>query len=61
MADVPESSVVMAAPAGAQGARGRNGPTGYAAYTRAVRAEYRHVPDDVFRAGRAAVLRELAE
>ncbi len=35
--------------------------TGYAAYTRAVRAEYRHVPDAVFRAGRAAVLRELAE
>lgn len=34
---------------------------GYAAYTRAVRAEYRHVPDDLFRTGRAAVLRKLAE
>ena len=27
----------------------------------AVRAEYRHVPDDLFRAGRAAVLRALAD
>ncbi|MGY2005929.1 HD domain-containing protein [Nocardia gipuzkoensis] len=35
--------------------------SGYAAYTRAVRAEYRHVPDDLFRAGRAAVLRKLAD
>ncbi|MFE7742935.1 metal-dependent phosphohydrolase [Nocardia sp. NPDC057455] len=35
--------------------------SGYAAYTRAVRAEYRHVPDDLFRTGRAAVLRKLAE
>ncbi|MEU6184985.1 metal-dependent phosphohydrolase [Nocardia sp. NPDC047038] len=35
--------------------------SGYAAYTRAVRAEYAHVPDDLFRAGRAAVLRKLAE
>ncbi len=35
--------------------------SGYAAYTRAVRAEYRHVPDELFRAGRAAVLRKLAE
>ncbi|MEN3538565.1 metal-dependent phosphohydrolase [Microbispora sp. ZYX-F-249] len=34
-------------------------PGAYAAYTRAVREEYRHVPDDAFRAGRAAVLREL--
>lgn len=32
---------------------------GYAAYTAAVRAEYRHVPDDMFRIGRAAVLQEL--
>lgn len=31
----------------------------YAAYTRAVRAEYAHVPDGAFRAGRAAVLRSL--
>ncbi|WP_280497154.1 HD domain-containing protein [Nocardia asiatica] len=35
--------------------------SGYAAYTRAVRAEYRHVPDELFRAGRAAVLRKLAD
>lgn len=34
---------------------------GYAAYAAAVRAEYRHVPDAAFRAGRAAVLRGLAE
>lgn len=34
---------------------------GYAAYTAAVRAEYRHVPEDLFRAGRAAVLQGLAE
>ncbi|MEU8900196.1 metal-dependent phosphohydrolase [Nocardia sp. NPDC048505] len=34
---------------------------GYAAYTAAVRAEYRHVPDELFRAGRAAVLAGLAE
>ncbi|GII26745.1 hypothetical protein Pmi06nite_01870 [Planotetraspora mira] len=34
-------------------------PEDYAAYARAVRAEYRHVPDDLFRAGRAAVLRRL--
>ncbi|GAB2636029.1 hypothetical protein GCM10027088_09550 [Nocardia goodfellowii] len=33
---------------------------GYAAYTAAVRAEYQHVPDDLFRAGRAAVLQGLA-
>jgi predicted metal-dependent HD superfamily phosphohydrolase len=31
----------------------------YRAYTLAVRAEYAHVPDDAFRAGRAAVLRGL--
>ncbi|MBO4272272.1 metal-dependent phosphohydrolase [Microbispora triticiradicis] len=34
-------------------------PETYEAYTRAVREEYRHVPDDGFRAGRAAVLRAL--
>ncbi|MFC9896175.1 metal-dependent phosphohydrolase [Nocardia sp. NPDC127579] len=33
---------------------------GYAAYTTAVRAEYQHVPDDLFRAGRTAVLEGLA-
>ncbi|WP_433656691.1 HD domain-containing protein [Nocardia sp. CA-128927] len=33
---------------------------GYAAYAAAVRAEYRHVPDDLFRTGRAAVLQGLA-
>ncbi|MEH0419679.1 HD domain-containing protein [Streptomyces sp. B21-083] len=31
----------------------------YAAYTAAVREEYAFVPDDAFRAGRAAVLRQL--
>lgn len=31
----------------------------YTAYAVAVRAEYAHVPDDLFRAGRAAVLRNL--
>ncbi|MEV0292851.1 metal-dependent phosphohydrolase [Nocardia sp. NPDC050710] len=36
-----------------------DGP-GYAAYVAAVRAEYRHVPDELFRAGRTAVLRGLA-
>jgi predicted metal-dependent HD superfamily phosphohydrolase len=36
------------------------GPPGeYAGYAAAVRAEYGFVPDDAFRAGRAAVLREL--
>ncbi|AIR99055.1 HD domain-containing protein [Streptomyces glaucescens] len=34
-------------------------PSGYAAYTAAVREEYGFVPADAFRAGRAAVLREL--
>ncbi|MFG1795348.1 metal-dependent phosphohydrolase [Nocardia sp. NPDC049149] len=34
---------------------------GYAEYTAAVRAEYRHVPDDLFRAGRAAVLQGLVQ
>ncbi|MBG6137148.1 HD domain-containing protein [Longispora fulva] len=33
----------------------------YAAYAAAVRAEYAFVPDDVFRAGRAAVLRDLLD
>lgn len=32
---------------------------GYDAYTRAVRQEYRHVPDDLFRIGRADVLTKL--
>jgi predicted metal-dependent HD superfamily phosphohydrolase len=35
-------------------------PAEYAAYTAAVRAEYAHVPDAAFRAGRTAVLRNLA-
>ncbi|MEV5725399.1 MULTISPECIES: HD domain-containing protein [Streptomyces] len=34
-------------------------PSGYAAYTAAVREEYGFVPADAFRAGRAAILREL--
>jgi len=34
-------------------------PEDYRAYARAVRREYAHVPDGAFRAGRAAVLREL--
>ncbi|WP_405819967.1 hypothetical protein OG241_31285 [Streptomyces sp. NBC_01390] len=34
-------------------------PDTYAAYTAAVREEYAFVPDDAFRAGRAAVLRQL--
>lgn len=34
-------------------------PQGYAAYAAAVREEYAFVPDDVFRAGRADVLRHL--
>lgn len=34
-------------------------PDAYAAYVAAVRAEYGFVPDDAFRAGRAAVLRQL--
>lgn len=33
--------------------------TAYAAYTAAVRAEYAHVPDPLFRSGRAAVLTAL--
>ncbi|MGS2805497.1 HD domain-containing protein [Nocardia sp. MW-W600-9] len=35
-------------------------PASYAAYTTAVRTEYAHVPDDLFRAGRASVLRAIA-
>lgn len=34
-------------------------PDRYAAYTAAVRAEYAHVDDAAFRAGRAAILRDL--
>jgi predicted metal-dependent HD superfamily phosphohydrolase len=36
-------------------------PEAYADYVAAVRREYAHVPDDAFRAGRAAVLRALVE
>jgi len=36
-------------------------PAGYAAYTAAVRAEYAHVPDELFRPGRAAVLQALLD
>ncbi|MFD5144552.1 hypothetical protein [Streptomyces sp. NPDC058401] len=36
-------------------------PEEYAAYAAAVRAEYGFVPDEAFRAGRAAVLRQLLE
>lgn len=35
-------------------------PAGYTRYTHQVRAEYAHVPDDLFRAGRARVLGALA-
>lgn len=35
-------------------------PADYDRYAKAVRAEYAHVPDDAFRAGRAAVLAALA-
>ncbi|MCH6468984.1 DUF4031 domain-containing protein [Sinomonas terrae] len=34
-------------------------PAGYRRYTEQVRAEYAHVPDEMFRAGRAAVLDQL--
>ena len=38
------------------------GPTDeYLAYTAAIRAEYRHIPDRVFRAGRSRVLRSLLD
>ncbi len=36
-------------------------PTGYAGYVAAVRQEYAHVPDDLFRTGRAAILRALLD
>ncbi|MFD5097817.1 HD domain-containing protein [Streptomyces albidochromogenes] len=36
-------------------------PASYAAYAAAVREEYGFVPDDAFRAGRAAVLRQLLD
>ncbi|MFD7910636.1 hypothetical protein ACFV30_07880 [Streptomyces sp. NPDC059752] len=36
-------------------------PDAYAAYVAAVRAEYGFVPDDAFRTGRAAVLRQLLD
>ncbi|MZD09437.1 hypothetical protein GTW43_30795 [Streptomyces sp. SID5785] len=36
-------------------------PEAYAAYTRAVREEYGFVPDEAFRSGRAAVLRQLLD
>lgn len=37
------------------------GPVGYAAYVAAVRSEHGHLPDDEWRAGRAAVLRGLLD
>ncbi|WP_228974223.1 hypothetical protein [Streptomyces sp. DH12] len=37
------------------------GPEAYAAYAAAVREEYGFVPDDAFRTGRAAVLRQLLD
>ncbi|MEV7615811.1 hypothetical protein [Streptomyces sp. NPDC089799] len=37
------------------------GPDAYAAYVAAVRDEYSFVPEDAFRAGRAAVLRQLLD
>jgi predicted metal-dependent HD superfamily phosphohydrolase len=36
-------------------------PSAYAAYTAAVREEYHFVPNEAFRDGRAAVLRQLLE
>lgn len=36
-------------------------PSVYAAYTAAVREEYHFVPSDAFRAGRAAILRQLLD
>ncbi|MFJ3672041.1 hypothetical protein ACIPSE_36865 [Streptomyces sp. NPDC090106] len=36
-------------------------PSAYAAYTAAVREEYHFVPDEAFREGRSAVLRQLLE
>ncbi|MBK3534429.1 hypothetical protein JHN48_33635, partial [Streptomyces sp. MBT72] len=37
------------------------GPQEYAAYAAQVREEYGFVPDEAFRAGRAAVLRQLLD
>ncbi|AGS70298.1 hypothetical protein [Streptomyces collinus] len=36
-------------------------PSAYAAYTAAVREEYHFVPNDVFRTGRASILRQLLD
>ena len=36
-------------------------PSGYDRYARAIRAEYRHVPEPAYRAGRAEVLRRLLD
>lgn len=36
-------------------------PEDYAAYARAIRAEYSDIPDELFRPGRAAILRSLLE
>lgn len=36
-------------------------PAVYAAYAQAIREEYAHVPEPLFRAGRAAVLRKMLE
>ena len=36
-------------------------PAGYADYAAAIRREYAHVPDELFRRGRAAILRGLLE
>ncbi|MCX4738368.1 HD domain-containing protein [Streptomyces antibioticus] len=36
-------------------------PSAYAAYTAAVREEYHFVPNDAFRAGRSAILRQLLD
>lgn len=36
-------------------------PSAYAAYTAAVREEYHFVPNDAFRSGRAAILRQLID
>jgi predicted metal-dependent HD superfamily phosphohydrolase len=36
-------------------------PSAYAAYTAAVREEYHFVPSEAFRAGRAAILRQLLD
>lgn len=36
-------------------------PSAYAAYTAAVREEYHFVPNEAFREGRAAILRQLLD